>query len=165
MRSTWCVERQGRCAVAADPAPAVPPPSEAVPQAEGLSADERVRVRASLNEGGLIVAVERILANHLAAQARDHEAEVASLVRDEVEGVVAERLANQAAVHAREVECRLTEQREGIAEAIEKIRSDAWQVHLRLHPGADNRSCPRDYAEHDALYVAAAIARAYRGDS
>jgi hypothetical protein len=49
--------------------------------------------------------------------------------------------------------------REQIARAVEAARSVHWQEHLREHPLADAKSCPGDYAAHDAYYHAARIAR------
>lgn len=42
---------------------------------------------------------------------------------------------------------------------IEVARNDHWQEHLRLHPLANARSCPRDYGIHDALAKASSIVR------
>lgn len=61
-----------------------------------------------------------------------------------------------------EIEAALAEQREQIARAIEAARNRAWQKHLREHPLADAKSCPRDYGMHDAYARAARIARETR---
>jgi hypothetical protein len=51
------------------------------------------------------------------------------------------------------------DEREKIAKAIELVRNEHWQEHLRKHPYADSSSCPRDYGMHDAFHRAATIAR------
>lgn len=50
-----------------------------------------------------------------------------------------------------------------VARRIEARRNEHWQEHLRLHPLADGRSCPKDYGKHDAYLDAANIARAVAG--
>lgn len=56
------------------------------------------------------------------------------------------------------------ELRERIAQEIEAARNAHWQQHLSEHPGADGKSCPRDYGIHDAFYRAARIARGGESD-
>lgn len=54
---------------------------------------------------------------------------------------------------------REAEVREQIVAEIEAARNRHWRRHLRDHPLADRRSCPADYAAHDAYEHAARIAR------
>ena len=51
---------------------------------------------------------------------------------------------------------------DALAEAnrrIEAARNEHWQKHLREHPYANAKSCPRDYGIHDAYAHAASIVR------
>lgn len=79
--------------------------------------------------------------------------EAATAISVDVTVAVAARL-------AAERERGAAEAGERIAREIEKVRSTHWQKHLRDHPLADARSCPVDYAKHDAYARAARIARA-----
>jgi hypothetical protein len=51
------------------------------------------------------------------------------------------------------------EVRERIAQEIEAKRSQEWQAHLNGHPRSDGKKCPYCYGIHDALNIAARIAR------
>lgn len=42
---------------------------------------------------------------------------------------------------------------------IEQARTEHWQGHLRDHPYADAKSCPRCYGVHDAYAHAATVVR------
>ena len=58
------------------------------------------------------------------------------------------------------VERERAETKDRIARAIERQRNTHWQQHLSDHPFADARSCPADYAAHDAYLAAFKIALA-----
>lgn len=49
---------------------------------------------------------------------------------------------------------------ETLAVNIEAARNEHWQRHLRDHPLSNAKSCPGDYAAHDAYAHAARIVRA-----
>jgi hypothetical protein len=124
---------------------------------EGMTGDLRDRARASMRKR---------LDDWLASTSEAYAEPPAGLNPSEAwrEGVVSYLLDGPGALLPLFAEVE-TNARTEAAKAIERRRNEHWQRHLREHPHADARSCPGDYAAHDAYLDAAKIVRAALGDT